>query len=147
MLSDGHIQITPFAVSHLQSPIRTADQPIKRPQRLLLQGVLETADGVLDLALNVVDLALGLKLGIAGHLADGLLDRTLDFFSRAGDLILIHYLLIPWILTIWAANLPITTTGDCDRFGKYLDIAGRLPLSCALGAGSVTAPPRMADRV
>jgi hypothetical protein len=62
MLSDGHIQITPFAVSHLQSPVRTADRRIKRLQRLLLQGVLETADGVLDLALNLVDLAIGLSL-------------------------------------------------------------------------------------
>jgi hypothetical protein len=53
---------------------------------LLLQRVLETADSVLDLALNLVGLAVRLQLGIAYHLADGLLSlspRSLSQLPRS----------------------------------------------------------------
>ena len=51
-------------------------------QRLFpFERVLETADSVLDLALNLVGLALSLQLGITRRLADGFLDRALDFFA------------------------------------------------------------------
>jgi hypothetical protein len=60
-------------------------------------SILETADGVLDFAFNLVGLAVGLQLGIAYCLADGLLGRALDLFRRSRDPILIHdYRLLRW---------------------------------------------------
>src|SRR3984893_2104500 len=57
---------------------------------LFLQRVLEATDSVLDLAFDLVGLAVSLQLGIAGCLADGLLDRALDLFRRSRDPILVH---------------------------------------------------------
>ena len=47
----------------------------------LLQSVLDTAHSVLDLAFDLVGLAVGLQLGIAYRLADGLLDQPLISFA------------------------------------------------------------------
>src|SRR6202035_4939718 len=64
---------------------------------LLLQCILETADSVLNLAFDLVGLAVGLQLGIAYRLADGLLDRALHLLRRFRDPILIHdYVLPQW---------------------------------------------------
>jgi hypothetical protein len=64
---------------------------------LLLQCVLQTADSVLDLAFDLVGLAVGLQLGVAYRLADGLLERALDFLRRSRDPILIYdYVLLRW---------------------------------------------------
>jgi hypothetical protein len=54
-------------------------------QSLLLQRVLETTDSVLEFTCNLVSLAIRLQFGIAYRLADGLLDRALDFFRRSAD--------------------------------------------------------------
>src|SRR5271165_4571178 len=70
----------------------------KRQGSLPLQRVLEPADSVLDLACNLVGLAVSLQLGIAGRLADCLLDRALDLFRCSRDPILIH----DFILLLWA---------------------------------------------
>src|SRR5204863_6285620 len=50
-------------------------------------GVLEIADRVLSRACDLVGRAAPLQLGIAGRLADGLLDRALHLFRRPLDLI------------------------------------------------------------
>jgi hypothetical protein len=60
----------------------------RRTAFLTLQRVLETADSVLNLAFDLVGLAVGLQLGIAYRLADGLLDRALDLLRRSRDPIL-----------------------------------------------------------
>src|SRR5271165_779538 len=70
-------------------------KPPKRPlNQLLLNGVarrvFQAADGILHFAFGLVSFALGLQLGVAHHLANRLLYRTLDLFRRSLDTILVH---------------------------------------------------------
>src|SRR6202035_2231615 len=76
---------------------------------LLLQCILETADSVLNLAFDLVGLAVGLQLGIAYRLADGLLDRALDLLRRSRDPIPIHDYVTP--------TMDISSVHRGDRIG------------------------------
>jgi len=65
-----------------------------------LNVVLYVAIGLLDLAGGLFALAFGFCSLVAGYLASGLLDRTLDLFGHAGKLILIHHFASPGLISM-----------------------------------------------
>src|SRR5262249_17813430 len=76
---------------HLGRTPRRAGGP---PRALVFQGVaggfLRLPELLLNLTFDLVGLTVGLKLGVAGHLADGILDRAASLLGAAFDLVLVH---------------------------------------------------------
>ena len=79
--------------NHAKNPshqtLITAEEPGEALQ-CIPRRILDAPDGALDLAFDLVRAAVGLQLGIACRLADGLLDGALELLRRSGDPILIH---------------------------------------------------------
>src|SRR5215207_10243773 len=72
--------------------------------RRVARRVLGAADRALGRALGLVHLALGLRLGVAGRRAHGILDGTLGLAGRARDAVLVHGGSPPsWLQSRWNA--------------------------------------------